>query len=261
MNKKETLIIIFAALFFVGLIGVVSAASISQDLTSILKELEEVSKIFFGAILGESNTGAMFFERCLLLLIIYGIIYSVLKNMDFFSSSPFILPAISGAVAVLGIRFLSTEIINSILLPYGALGGSIAIFLPFLIYFFFVHTSVRGTFGRRAAWILFAIVFAAIWVSRRSGGLISGNSFDYMYVVGFILVIISLIFDESIHKYFGLSKMSKAISNFHQQQTRAALRDLRQLEIDYRHGTVNAADYEYERKRLERLIKKGAGQL
>ena len=173
MIKKEIVIVIFGVLLIVGLIGVVSAASSMTDtFGKMFDEFSGIFSVFFSKILGESPDSAMFFQRCLILLVVYGIIYGVLNRMSLFSGSSFLLFFTSGSVAVLGVKFLSPDFIQSILLPYAALGGSIAIFLPFLIYFTFVHTSVKGSFARRAAWMVFGVVFVAIFIS---GGIVSDN--------------------------------------------------------------------------------------
>lgn len=258
--KKELVFIIFGVLILVGLIGFVSAQEpIGNDFGQIIKEFTSILSVFFEAVLGQSSGTGMFFERVLILLIIYAVVYSVLSKMDLFSSSGFVLFFISSAIAILSVKFINEGFIQAILLPYGALGGSIAIFLPFLIYFVFVHTSVKGTFGRRAAWILFGLVFVAIWISNFASGEFREITFNGMYLFGFIILIFLLAFDEPVHRYFEFGKISKAISNFHKQEIRQALADLRALEKHYRQGLTTAADYRAERKRLEAVIKSGAG--
>jgi len=49
------------------------------------------------------------------------------------------------------------------LIPYGALGGAIAVFLPLLIIFVFLHTLDIGGFGRRAGWFIYFIIFVLLW--------------------------------------------------------------------------------------------------
>jgi len=264
MNKKEIILVTFGVLILVGLIAVVSAAStsLSNDFGQMMKEIQGIFSVFFQMVLGESGgDDSMFFQRCLILLVVYGIIYMVLSRISLFEGSSFLLFFVSFAVAILGVRWLDNGLIQSILLPYAALGGSIAIFLPFLIYFAFVHTSVKGTFGRRTAWIIFGLIFIAVYATRGFSGDMGGwgSSFSYLYLFGFFALAACIFFDPQIHMYFEMGKLGTAMSNFHRQEIRGALRDLRQLEKDYRNGLTTYADYNHERKRLENLIKKSSG--
>ena len=262
MIKKEIVFVILGVLIIIGLIGFVSAASsVADDFSKMFEEFKGIFSAFFQIVLGESGNDAMFFQRCLILLVVYGIVYMVLSKMSLFEGSSFLLFFVSFAVAILGVRWLDNGLIQSILLPYAALGGSIAIFLPFLIYFTFVHTSVRGTFGRRTAWIIFGLIFIAVYITRGFSGDIGGwsSSYSYLYLFGFFALGACIFFDPQINMYFEMGKLGSAMSNFHKQEIRAALRDLRQLEKDYRNGLTTYADYNHERKRLENLIKKSSG--
>ena len=75
-----------------------------------------------------------------------------------------------------------------------------------MIYFFFVHESVPGGFGRRAAWIVYAVIFLVLWYMR---GDVMGAS-NTIYIIGLVLVIVALFFDKSIHKYFRFSDFGRA---------------------------------------------------
>jgi len=263
MNKKEIVFVILGVLIIAGLIGVVSAADAAADFEKIFEEFRGVIQVFFEKILGMSSDSNMFFQRCLILLVVYGIVYTVLNRMELFASSPFLSFFVSFAIAILGVRWLDEGLIQNILLPYAALGGSIAIFLPFLIYFMFVHTSVRGVFGRRSAWILFGLIFVAIYITRGASGEMGGlaSSYSYLYIFGFFAVIACFAFDPLIHQYFELGKTGKMISNFHKKEMREALVELRRLNQHRRNGIISEADFRTERRRLEHLIKTGGGQI
>ena len=221
MIKKEIILVVFGVLIIIGLIGVVSAASdMATDFGNMMKEFGGVLGVFFSALLGTTNDGTMFFARCLILIVVYGIIYMVLGKISLFEGSSFLLFFTAGAVAVLGVRFLDSGFISSILVPYSALGASIAIFFPYLIYFAFVHTSVRGVFGRRAAWIIFGIVLVGLYISRYSVNpdmdLITGeNGYNSISLLGLVFVILAAAFDPQIHNYFGAFKTGRIVSSYH----------------------------------------------
>ena len=93
---------------------------------------------------------------------------------------------------------------RAILLPYGALGGSITILLPLIIYFFFIHTSLEGGFARRFAWFIYGVILLFLWGTQDYMG-----SANWIYVATLLFVLANLIFDKSIHVYFELGKFSK----------------------------------------------------
>ena len=93
-----------------------------------------------------------------------------------------------------------SQVLNGILLPYGALAIALSIALPFLIYFFFVHTSIESAIGRRIAWIIFAVVFLGLWIMRYS----DMGKMNTIYWFGVIAVSLTVILDRKIHTYFEL---------------------------------------------------------
>jgi hypothetical protein len=168
----------------------------------------------------------------------------------------------------------TSDMINAILLPYGAMGGAIAIFLPFLIFFFFVHTSVPGSFGRRAAWFAYGAVFLVFLfykvyngaggvgeaisqifffiITLGSSGLDMGSNdlggAAWIYWLGMIFILLSLFFDRTIHNYFEYSDFEKAEENINRS---AKLDLLKQLDEARRLGSER--DVESIKARLRRM--------
>jgi hypothetical protein len=150
------------------------------------------------------------FARIILLIIIFIIVYTVLKESLFQSyandkGKP-VLYIISAAISILSIRYLPDNLIGAILLPYSALGAALTVFLPLAIFFFFLHKSNFGHFARRFGWVIFGASFIALWWTRGEYSEIA----DYIYWAGLGFIIISFIFDYTIHEYMGLSEINKS---------------------------------------------------
>lgn len=242
MNKKEIVFTILSILLLAVLIHFVSAAESSsqivQDLGSFIDGAKDFFTMFFEKILGESSTTTVFFERVLILLIIYGVVYSVLNNFDLFSNSPFILFFISAAVSILGVKFFTDSFIQTILVPYGALGASVAILLPFLIWFMFVHTSVKGPFARRAAWVLFGIVFIGLFIAQYT----LSPTTNWIYIIGFFLVLACIFLDPQIHKYFGYVKISKGWALHNTERVAILNSQIQKIKTMRDNGAISRAD-------------------
>jgi drug/metabolite transporter (DMT)-like permease len=204
-----------------------------RDLIDIIKNF---TSPFFEALLNTSAYSEFFFAKVLLLILVFICIYFVLRKIDFLglNEKKGILIIIASVISILGLRYLpENDLIKGVLLPYNTLGLAIAIFLPFLIYFFFVEKSIPSPPGRRAAWIIYAVIFGVLWVSRRSE---ISEIANYIYLAGLIVVILCLFFDDSLHKYFKLDdlrKLERGISVSNRIDLLAKLRKAEEIQAAY----------------------------
>jgi len=208
MNKLRGMLM-SAVAGVIGFAGFASAAyfgmgSISD---SIVRFYEEFFGPIFAALFGQYYSNEFLFAKVLLFILLIMIISFILQKSSLFGNKKGIIFVISLIVSLLSLRYLpENDLINGILLPYGVLGITLATFLPFLIYFFFVHQSPMGGFGRRAGWAVYGVVFLVLLGFR--WGEVSSAS-QWIYMIGMILVILAFIFDRSIHNYFALSELKK----------------------------------------------------
>jgi hypothetical protein len=198
------------------------------------------------------------FAKLILLIIIFIVVYTVLGKsvftnfVDTHGKGKPVLYIISAAISILAIKYLPNEMIEAILLPYSALGVGLTVFLPLIIFFFFVHNSGMGVMGRRAGWIVFGASFIALWWSRYD--LLESANFIYWIGIGFIAI--SLIFDNRIHKYFGLYNIKKFENMSKEKLHRHWKREKFQLDEDYRTGIItDEAKYNKENRILEQRIR------
>jgi len=191
--------------FLVGLVvlsPLVSAGPVRDFTEDVLEGMGEVLSPIFVILLDTDELDDFLFTKILVVLLLFVIIFTVLKRVELFERVKGVSLTVALIISIISIRFISKEgFFAGILLPYGVLGISILTFLPFLVYFWFVHQSVNGSFGRRIAWILFGVVFLLVWATRPAE-LLSGTS-NLIYLLGLLAILISLIFDRTIHGYFG----------------------------------------------------------
>jgi len=214
MNKKKSILALAASFMFLKVIPLVSAAwnsyDISQGPRDLIRVVSDFLSPFFEALLNTSAFDEFFFAKILLLILLFVIIVFVLNKAKIFGdleSKPGVIYIIASVVSILAMRYLpETDLIKGILLPYSALGIAITSFLPLIIYFFFIHNSNFGGFGRRAGWVLYGIVFIALWISK---DVQLSDTSNWIYWSALIFVLLSLIFDRSIHQYFAFSEIRK----------------------------------------------------
>ncbi len=185
-----------------------------------INDLVMASRPVFQALFGDYGSSEFLFVKVLLFLMLIIIIKSILIRIDFFQGNLKLVNIISLIVPILSIRFMKdNELIRGILLPYGAMGVAITTILPLLLFFYFVHFTKMGGFGRRMSWILFMIVSAVFWNSRYSDLSPEVNKIFWWASVAAILL---FIFDKEIHNYFKKWELS-AFYRGANQKTIAAL--------------------------------------
>ncbi|MBT7102558.1 hypothetical protein HN935_03545 [archaeon] len=229
---------------------ILSAAFVSAGPTDgvrqLLDGLREVAVIviqFVTDIILDINTFDEFlFAKLILFTIILLVVFTVIKQNKVLggNKNKTIQWIVSISVSVLAVRFLPNEFVQAILLQYGALAVGITVFLPLLIFFFFIHQSNVGPFGRRAGWVIFALSFFAIWSFRYQD---LGDA-NMIYWIAIAFIVISLIFDKSIHKYFGLSDFRKVRASHKSKMGRQIMRDLHILDEDLANGNIEQSEYD-----------------
>ncbi len=250
MDKLKGLVLsAFAGVL--GFIGLASAQFGYFDTKSIAESIVRFYENFFGpifaALFGQYYTNEFLFAKVLVFVLLVIIISFILKKSSLFGHRGGIIFLVSLIVSLLALRYLpENDLINGILLPYGVLGVALVTFLPFLIYFFFVHQSVPGGFGRRAAWFVYGIVFIVLFFLRSND--LSGAS-QWIYTSGLILVILALIFDKSLHRYFAMSELSRFTAG-------AKLAEIARLQAEYAHlGNADSPQIRARKKQIEERIR------
>jgi hypothetical protein len=221
---KKSLIFILSLFALFSVINLVSAQYysygpsnffFSDTINRVISIVQDILGPVFAVLLGDGSIDQYFFSRILLLFIVFTVVFVVLKKIEIFKDNKAVIFIVSAAISILGARFISeSELIQGILLPYGALSVALTIFLPFLIYFYFVHTSVPSGIGRKLAWIIFGAVFFGLWWTRYD----TMAESNWIYWLGILGIAISFIFDNTIHEYFGISQSNKSRRAMHQQQ-------------------------------------------
>ncbi len=260
MNAKKRILGFLAGFMVYFGINLVSAQwgswgsfyNFQQGPSDLIEIVKNFFSPFFEAILGVGQYDQYFFARILLLLLIYVLVYAVLKEIDLIGDRPFILFIIAAVVAILGARYIGEiNFIEGILLPYGALTIALSVLLPFIIFFWFVHSSMAGSgVARRAAWIFFAVIFFGLWLSRRTL-----TQFDWIYNVAIAAVVLAVIFDPKIHEYFEIEKHKGVEQHYLTNELMRLDKDLKNYEATYEGVPRNKLNRAV-REEIERLEKR-----
>lgn len=208
LNKRDALMAVFVLAGVFMLMPFASA--LMYDITTIVRSTIDSIVAYtapvFEALLGEYQTSEFFFVKCMLLILLFVMITGATRLIPTIGKNKGVSMVISLIVSIIAVRYISeTQVIKGILLPYGALGIGLVTILPFLICFYFVHAVGWGGLGRRLSWIVFGIVFMALFISRYDQ---LPTLSRQIYIALIIAIAVVFIFDKGIHRYFFLHELS-----------------------------------------------------
>ncbi len=256
MRKQgKYLIFILAALLLI--IPLISADSYGFDkakdaVTKIIDTVLGILSPVFEQIIGDYSTSDFFFSKILLLIMLIVICKKVLDITPFGEDNKRVSLIISIIVSIIAIRFINeNDFFEAIFIQYGALGIAITTILPMVIFFYFIHNTKVGAYGRKVFWALYGITLGAIWILKSSE---IPEVANWIYGLTLLAAIIFIFFDKPIHSYFGLSDFRKFERESSKKRIRELNRELNQLRKDYEEGLVDRRDYRLEEATLKERI-------
>jgi len=250
----------------------VSADSVTQaiqgvgDVLDYVRQLADVllnviSKVLFSA----TFDSELIYTKMMFFFILLIAIYLILNKNKIFTKKRGLNFLFALIISTLSVRYLPNTLIDGVRVPYGALAVAIFVFIPFIIFFFFLHNNKHFKhFGRRAGWGIFAVVFIVLWLSDPNRLAAVGETrsiVNWIYGIGIGLVVLAFIFDKKIHEYFAFSDFRR-MSGDSDRQLRSQIsvtiaemrRDLRKYETL---GMHDAADDMKDRiERMEERLRK-----
>jgi|SRR3989344_801283 len=208
---------------------------------------------FFEYIIGEYNTSDFFFSKILLFILLVVICKNVLDRTPLVEHNKKISLVISIIVSIIAIRFINeNNFFEAIFIQYGALGIAITTILPMVIFFYFIHNTKIGTYGRKIFWTLYGITLGAIWILKSSE---IPEVANWIYGLTLLAAIIFIFFDKSIHSYFGLSDFKKYEKDSNKKKIWELKKQLDELNEHFQKKRINYSEYKQEKENLENIIK------
>ena len=245
-----------ASLFALFLIPFVSAAYYTNNLASglgtgmkqLIDIIESMLGPFFSVVLG--GTPDLLFEKILILAVIMAIIYLVVSRLDYFKDNKVVIWIISISISLLSTRFMSGDMLRTILLPYSALGVSISAALPILIYFAFVQSFADSATIRKILWAFYIVVFIVIWSVRYD----TLGDLSWIYMLSAVAAFLFLLFDGTIRKIIVQQELKDSqgtTKGEHIGKIRTQLGELRAHSTDYAPSVFKKLEKQY----IDRIIR------
>lgn len=163
---------------------------------------EPVLQALFGGYGGWS--GWLLFERFLLFILLLALIFVILGRVEFFEKQKAVRWVVAIIVPLIAIRFMDYDWLTTILTQYKLVAVIISSILPFIIFFYFVHSIGKDyPMLRKISWIFFIGVYTGLWNTAETD--FSGALF-FWTVVGAVL---ALIFDRRIEAWMMAKQIAR----------------------------------------------------
>jgi hypothetical protein len=243
MKKRVLYYLPILSLFLTPLL---SAAPFDFDnaqyqVSRIIDSMLGIASPFFEMIIGDYSSSEFFFTKVLFLILLIIICKNVLDRTPLGEDNKKLSFLISTIISILAIRFMSeNEFIEAIVIQYGTLGIAITTILPMVIFFYFVHNTRVGTFGRKMFWAIYTIILSALWLSKANE---IPETANWIYGITITAAVLFIILDKSIHGYFGLADLKR----FEKRENREAINRAKEriLKLNERRGNGIISEYEW----------------
>lgn len=248
-------------------VSFVSAASSASDpfgkladlansaVGAVVKVLNPVLGILIGNSDGMGLSSADFLSKLMVLILVFAIAYFAVSKVSALKGTPWIMWVISIGVAILGVRTLSQDFVTSIVMSNSAFAVAAVAFIPFVLVFLIVKDFTST--ARRAVWILFGVVFFALWAAQTA----TDTSTDWIYPLAGLLCILMFVFDGTVHKWFARASADKASASAAVDSINKLKRDLAKAHEDfssrngvYSNDAAGRDAYSADVKRLKEAI-------
>jgi hypothetical protein len=256
--KRDSKIFILIFLLSVISLSFVSANPVdtaNRVINDFLDVAIETTTPLFQRIIGDYDTNKFFFAKILLLLLLIIVINKVMAITPIGEENKKVSFFVALIVSIIAIRFIQqSNLIESLLIPYNSLGIGIVVFLPLVIFFYFIHKTRVKSFGRKVAWAIYLAAFIGIWISQNNEGKISalGNN---LYLFASLGILFAILFDRSFHSYMGYSHLGNFLSKSNKEAILQAKERIKKAEARMNQRIISHYEYRQVVKEENALIK------
>lgn len=257
MKKRGFLsVVLFCFLMIAPFAAASPVDDIARGLEAFTTGIQPVAELLFGG----ASSNDLLFAKVLFFVIILTLIWVILDRTSFFNEYTWVTWTLAIAVAVLSTRwFADASFIQTLILPYTALGVAISAGLPFLLFFFMVNVGLKEhpRMVRRIAWIFFAVIFVGLWFSRYS----ELGRFGWIYPVTAGLALLVAWRDGTIRSFIEQATNQKFQSQAARDGIIVCRRIIHQANLDLQAGVITHAEHQKILRDTQKIIKNYTKQL
>ncbi|MFA5020304.1 MAG: hypothetical protein WC533_04355 [Candidatus Pacearchaeota archaeon] len=266
MSKKENNIlfyglIIILTIFTIQLVSAqyygnsaLSYIDLGQGMRDLIDQVVRITTPIFEVLLGDYDSGSeLFFTKVMFLILIFIVIMAIMQKVAIFEGNRGATFVISSVISIIATRFLTdNQLIQGILLPYGALGIAITTIFPFLIFGYFIYHTEMSGMGRKLSWTFFGVTFIVLWLYKSSEIGALGNQ---IYFWTILAIGVLIIFDKHVNAYFRGEDVKKWMES-------SKDREIADLQVEWaKYEPIDSPQAERQRKRIQKRMRRLGGGL
>lgn len=243
---SSLLVFILLEIVLISAAGSTASANFAGNFKTVADAITSSVQPFFQFLFGNYNDSGAFSYQILTFILVALICYAVLDNSGLFSDRHWINVAIGIIVALLGIRFLPTELIAEAAMPSGALTLTLLLVVPVIIAGYLI-SRFDNPYIRRALWAVFAAVIVFLWIYNLNNTALGAASWLYPLIALFCLL--AFAFDGTLHRF-----LSKGLASATVERTKNIERDKLTGEIKTLVTALGSATTARDRNRIRKEI-------
>jgi hypothetical protein len=209
-----------------------------------------IFSFLLGPEIGPENS-ELFFAKLLLFILLLSVISIVLSNFPLFQNRKSTVNLVSVIVSLLGVRFLSAQWVQGILLPYNTLGLAVISLLPLIVFTYFVYHGIAGKTMQRIAWIVAGSIYILLFFLRVD----ELGDLAWIYGGAAILCLLAVIFNHQIDRLLKWAKIESVYSQANEELIRNLRRKLNEAHQDFANNVINQSEYDSIKRRILYKIK------
>ena len=176
----------------------------------------------FKWVFGSAETGGQLAIQVLAFLLVVIVVLGLLNMISIFGEDKkFLNFLIAIVVALIGIRFLPSDLLKTLAAPSSAFIAVLFLGIPFILMFFLLQKLPSG--ARRVGWVIFGVLIFILLIY---------NWGKYTWVYGLFLVAIAIAFwfDGTLQKWLGGAKLKRMAGKINTTERSMMLSDIQNLE-------------------------------
>jgi hypothetical protein len=242
----------------------------SQGVATAWDYVIDFLNVILSPLLGNSayqgrTEGEVLLMRALMFAIIISVLMVILGRIPVFEENAWANTVVSIAGSILVVRFMLTPVwIETIFLPYHALGIFLATFLPLIATFYFLNmvtgagTSNDHVTWRKMGWILVGVIFVVLFFTRKDeiAQLLGTGGFNpaYIYLIAGGLSFAFLVFDRTIQRAFLNNEIrNQGVANRGELRT-MLINKMQQADSDQANGRITPVQHKKIMKDLAKRL-------
>jgi len=228
-NKYLSFLIIGLFVFSMFGTSLVSAAGYGTEIQTFMDDAVNTISPITGFLFGDAkSTGEAGFIALMAFILTLLVVAGILSPLNIFGENKAINWGVAAIISVIGVRFISIDMLKAFTLPSTGLIGAIFLIVPFIVVATLI-SKAGSTAVRKAMWAVYTVIIATLWIRAFRFGE-GWNGFYWIYVFILLACIAMFAFDGTLQKFFKKAKYERITAGVDSTEKRRVLAKIADLQ-------------------------------